>query len=895
MLLPSLKDDTKIVLKLHSRLVKFQIVISIFFGTAIPALTQEQGAVTDSLINNADSIALIKTDSLLSDSLKVTKKNKKTPIESPVTYNASDSMIITIDDQKLFLYGDSKVNYEDVELKAYHIEFDMSDNVVSATGRADTTPEARGNPLFTQGSETFNSDTINYNFKTKKGLIKYINTEEGDGFLQAQRTKRLENGHIHIKNGKYTTCNAAHPHFYIGLTKAIAIPDDKIVSGPAYFVMEDIPLPLVLPFGFFPNTKNRSAGIILPTYSEEKARGLSLRQGGFYFPISDYMDLVVQGDFYFRGTWGLGVKTNYLKKYSFSGYFDGSIYVNNINDEINYQKSKAYSFVWTHRQDPKANPTRTFSANVNITSTTYSQYYSNNINQLIAGTTSNQLSSISYSKHWGSLFSLSTSMNYNQNNKNHTIGLDAPKASFNMSRVYPFRSKNMTGDPKWFENIQISYQAVLDNQINATDSTLFDPLTLRTMKNGFSHSVPISLANFRLLKIINITPSISYKGVMYSSRIEKRLPENLQFGKNLKDTVIVDTTFGFNYAHAINTGISISASPKIYGTFRSTRPTSYIQAIRHVITPSATFSYSPDMGKIMPNYYRKINYATAISSRLEEERYSVFANSLYPPPIEPGRSASLNLGLSNNLEMKVLSKNDTTGKPHKVSIFDNLNFNASYSPFSDSMRWSYISMNGATRLFNNKINITFNGTFDPYAIDIKGNRYNKSYFKETGKLARLTNFTVNIGMSFSSNAIGNKSGQSQQQQQNNTPRRDYSEDAEIYGDYVDFDIPWSLTVNYSWSYSKPLLTRTLRNNIRVSGDVSLTKKWKIGGNFSYDFVNKKIVYPNMNIARDLHCWQMRMNIVPFGPYQSYSFTIQAKSALLRDLKWDKKKRWFDYF
>ncbi len=880
---------------MQSSSVKFQIVFSIFLYTLIPAPAQEADSISALVINNPDTLVIGIPDSIRADTVITSPGSGKTnPIESPVTYNATDSMIISIENQKMFLYGDAKVDYENIELTAYYVEFDMSDNVVMAAGRTDTVPSAREKPLFKQDDESFESDTIRYNFKTKKGLIKHIVTEEGDGFLQAQRTKKLANGHINIKNGKYTTCDAPHPHFYIGLTKAIAIPDDKIVSGPAYFVMEDIPLPLVLPFGFFPNSKNRSAGILFPTYGEEKARGLYLRQGGFYFPVNDYMDIAIQGDVYFRGTWGLNAKSSYVRRYRYRGNLDGRMYFNKISDDVSYPRTHDYSIRWSHTQDPKANPTRTLSASVNISSQTYDRNYSHSVEDYLSGTT-NKASSISYSKRWGSLFVLSASLNYNQNNRDSTVMVNFPKMAFTMNQIYPFRSKNLSGKPKWYENIQIRYMANLDNQISSKDTALFSRSTLRSMRNGFSHSIPISLSNFRLFKIINITPSISYKGVLYGSHIEKRLPDSLKFGTNFRNSVVTDTIFGFNYAQAISTAIGVSVNPKFYGMYRSKRPNSYIQAIRHVITPSASFNFAPDMSKIMPDYYRKIVYARSITDKYQEEKYSVYDKYLYGTPVAQGRSGSLSLGLSNNLEMKVQSKNDTTNELRKVSILDNLNFATSYNPFLDSMRWSQVSMNGSTRLFNNKINLNFSGGFSPYALDINGREHNRSYFAETGKLLRVTRLSVTIGMSFTSAAGKNKQQASQPVNPAGAVRETYSDDSEVFGDYVDFNIPWSLRIDYSWSYNRPLLSRTLSNTISISGDMSLTRKWKVGGRTGYDFISKKFTMTNLNVSRDLHCWEMRISVVPFGSIKSYAFTINAKSSLLRDLKWDKRKSWYDYY
>jgi hypothetical protein len=878
---------------LFSNLLKFQIVLYVLQGLIMSVYSQELEIKADTTVNKLFLDSVVRSDTIIQDTTGIVSKSKtrKQKLESQIKYSARDSMITAIVDRKLYLYGEAEVYYEDIELKADFMEFDMNNSEVTAMSITDTAGSVTGKPVFKKGNETFESDTLRYNFKTKKGLIKNIKTEQGEGYLHSRITKRLANGHVHIKNGKYTTCNAEHPHFYIGLTKAIAIPDDKIVSGPAYFVMEDIPLPLMLPFGFFPNTKRRSAGILIPSYGEERARGFFLKQGGLYIPMGDYMDLVLQADVYFRGTLGIIAKSSYNWKYHFSGGFDFKYYWNRINDDFTYKPYNDYSIVWRHSQSPKANPTRTFNANVNISKATYSKNYSYDLENYLRN---NQSSSISFSKRWGSMFVLNTTATHNQDNLTGKVNLNLPNASFKVNRFYPFRSKNMQGKPRWFENIQLSYDAGIQNKIATTDSTIIKDLTINKMQNGFYHNIPVSMANIRLLNFISITPSLSYRGVAYTSHIKKSFPDTVLFTSNPEAYIRTDTVYGLNYAHAINSAISISANPKIYGMFQSTRPNSYIRAVRHVISPSAGFSFSPDISSLMPNYYQTIRYPRSMS-RVSEKTYSVFEGYLYGTPVARGSVGAISLSLNNNLEMKVMSKNDTTGEPKKVSILDNLNFSTSYNPFVDTLRWNDITMNGATRLLNNKISITFGGSFSPYAINDAGTKYNRSYFAEEHKLARLTRFNINIGTSFQSGQGKKSATTPETTDQEQTGQTDYDDESEAFGDYVDFDIPWSVRINYSWSYNKPANKKSISHTIDLSGDLSLTKKWKIGGRTGYDFVNKEVTLTNLSISRDLHCWTMQISAVPFGPRKSYVFTINAKSALLRDLKWDKRKSWWDNF
>lgn len=852
--------------------------------------------IADSLYISQD----ITADSIVTDSILVSgAPGKESDLEAPVNYSSFDSLSISIGEKKIYLYKTGSVEYQDMKLDADYIEFDMNTNTSLAAGMPDSTGEISGKPIFKQGMEEYDSDTMRYNFKSRKAYVKYIVTKQGEGFLHSQTSKRQSNGDIHVNKAMYTTCDAEHPHFYIALTKAIAIPNDKLLSGPAYMVLEDIPLPLALPFGFFPNTTSRSSGFIFPTYGEEAIRGFYLRNGGWYFAINDYIDFTMLGTIYSRGTWGLAASSTYKIRYKFSGNFNIDYFKNQLKDDPDNSSSRDFRVYWNHRQDAKANPSRTFSANVDFKSTSYNSNYSYDINEYLENT---QNSSISYSKKWaGSPFNLSANLRHSQSSKTKKVNLTLPSVNFNMSRIYPFRSKNNTdGKFNWFENIQVSYTARLINKINSTDSTLFTSQTLNNMENGFAHDIPISLANIRILKdFINITPSVNYNGVLYTSYIQKRqVKENGYYTGEL----VNDTIHKITYANGFGASISISANPKIYGMYTSTSTDSYITAVRHVITPRISFSYSPDLGKIAPDYYRKVATSGSVTQPFTYQEYSIYENYPYGTPSIRGKSASLTLGLNNNLEMKVKQRTDSSLLEKKVSILDNLNFSASYNPYAKSFRWSTMNMTGSTRLFNSRMNINFGAVFDPYALDSAGKRINTYLIRQNGKLFRLTNANVNITMGFQSG------GTRTQSRQENVPDEDLLDDknnptldrlnestANYNNDYVDFDIPWKINVNYSWSYSKTGLKKTYYHTIRLSGDMSLTAKWKIGMNTGYDFIRKKFSTTNISIHRDLHCWSMRFTVVPFGERRSYSFSISANSSILRDLKYNKSKSWYDNF
>ncbi|MBN1157972.1 MAG: LPS-assembly protein LptD [Bacteroidales bacterium] len=832
------------------------------------------------------------TDTILPDS----GSSGNMVLESEVKYSSEDSLSISLGQEKIFLFRNADVSYQNINLKADYIEFDMRNYTVTAAGLPDSTGNIAGKPSFTQGSETFDSDSLRYNFDTQKGLIKSIVTQEGEGYLHSEKTKRFGSGEIHISSGKYTTCDAEHPHFYIQITKGIAIPDEKLLSGPAYLVVEDIPLPIALPFGFYPYTETRTTGLIIPTYGEEKTRGFFLRNGGWYFAFSDYIDLSILGTLYSRGTWGLTASSVYNVRYRFSGRFNVDFYNNKVRDDPGFTGSKDLRISWTHSQDAKANPSRKFSANVNFSTMSYDKNHSYNIDDYITNTKS---SSISFSKNWpGSPFNLTANLNQSQNSQSRIINMTFPSMTFNMSRIYPFRGKDTSGDYNWFQNIQISYSSKLENRISAPDSTFFTKKTLDDMKNGFYHSIPISLTNIKILKYINISPSVSYSGILYTSYLEKRPnPDTAIYSER----ILNDTIRKLTYAQSISTSIGISASPKIYGMFQSTRENSYIAAIRHVMTPSVSFSFSPDLSAILPDYYRKFVTPGTITKPSRIEEYSIYENNLYGTPVPQGKSGSLSFGLNNNLEMKVRPRNDSIGELKKVILLNNLNFRMSYNPFATAFHWSSLNMSGSTSFFDQQLSIQFGASFDPYMLDSAGRRIDRYLILEKAGLFRTTNANISANFNLRS---GEKSMREEDaglvvpepEDESNTVLTPLNESIGYFGaEYVNFNIPWSLNVNYNWSYSKQGQKASFNHTVRISGDISLTPKWKIGVNSGFDFVSRKITTTNISIYRDLHCWDMRFSVIPFGDRRSYTFTISAKSSILRDVKYSKSRSWYDNF
>ncbi len=866
-----------------------------------------------------DSAGFSTSDTLARDSLgaglhQTKAEPKKSPIEDEIKYSAKDSMRIVLADQQLFLYGEAKVTYMDIELTADYIVLDLANEEVFAKGTPDTLGKVVGKPNFKQGSQVFNADSLRYNFRTESGIIYHIITQQGDGYLHSEKTKRHPNEHIHIQDGKYTTCDAEHPHFYLALKKGIVIPDDKIITGMAYMVVADIPINFVgIPFGFFPNSNKRSSGLLMPTYGEEQKRGMYLRDLGWYQVLGDYADFTIQGDWYSKGSWAVRNNLAYKWRYHFSGDFAFDYATNKDNDDPSFQVTKDYALKWSHRQDPKANPTQNFSASVNFRSSGFDSKHSYNTEDY---TTNNTNSSISYTKRWpASPFNLSLSANANQNKQKQTVLMSLPTGSLNMSSIYPLRKKSSTGSYKWYENISLSYSSSFKNELNTYEPVLFDSKTWSdSLQNGLRHDIPLSV-NFKLGKMITLTPSLQYSGVMYTH--SKRMGEFVTCDSvtgEYNEEEITTQVEALSYEQAINPTMSINIAPKMFGMLQSTREDSYVEAIRHVVSPKIGLSFTPDMHDINDRSYYDTIYK--LNANGEKEMYRVYNYyedelSFLSPPSSNGKAGSVRLGLNNNLEMKVRPRNDTTGQSKKVSILDNLNFNTAYNPFKDSLRWSSVSMVTGTRLFNNKLDVRVNGQFDPYATDPKtGRQINTFYYKQSRKLLRMTSLSVNTSFTLkskegdgdknSSSDDGPAEGDESDPMYNEASGDEYLGDDFLQGyadgTYVDFNAPWSVNVQHSWSLQVPGKGESKKTHtVKLSGDLKLTPKIKIGGNLNYDIQARKTSFTSINFYRDLHCWEMLFTVIPYGPRQSFSFTIRAKSAMLRDLKYEKKPNWYDQF
>ncbi len=848
--------------------------------------------------------AIIKPDTLKNDTLYLKlKKISPAAIDKQVNYTAAGQKKNDLIKKTAILINQAVVTYGNIEIKADSIVFDMVKNTVFASGIRDSTGKVHGSPVFKEGSEEYASDSLIYNFVTRKAIAYNIVTKQQDGLLRSSVTKLLDDGTSNISRSTYSTCDAEHPHFYINLPKAKVYPGKKIISGPGNLVLEGIPLPVAIPFGFFPVQKKRAAsGILIPRIGQEQQRGYNLTEGGYYFAVSDYFDLAIKGNIYTNGTWMLTAESNYNKLYKYSGQFSFS-YANNVSGHrglSDYSKATNYKISWSYNQNAKARPGSRFSASVNMSSSGFDKTNSYTVSEHV---TTQRQSSISYSKTWeGSPFNLSASMNHSQNVKNKTVSLNLPKINFNISRLYPLKGKSV-GAKKWYQELQFQYSASLDNQISTYDSLLFTNRVWKNMRNGFKHEAPLSL-QIRPFKNFSISPQVSYKGVLYTQKYDKRwVPNYLDTALNRRvPTIVTDTIRGFFYGHAISPSISASFNPQIFGTF-TFRPESRIQAIRHVMKPSISYNFIPVFKGLSSDMYRQVQRDTI--GNMNE--YSIFGDNIFGTPALGRRSSSISLGLTNLLEAKVFAKNDTTGKPQKIKIIDNFSINTSYNIFADSMKWSPVVMALRTTLFNN-FGVSANSSFSLYGLNDKGQTIGTFAFSQNKKLMRLTSFNLSLDFDLGELLRGDKksSGQSSQQAtmagqrtgltQTGPPGGQNSADNRFdeYG-YAIFNVPWSARVSYNLSYQKPGFKSMVTQTLSVAGNVNLTKKMAVTYTSGYDFRGKEITMTQIGITRDLHCWTMSFNWVPNGTLKMWNFTIRVKSSVLADLKYERRKDFHDLY
>ena len=802
------------------------------------------------------------------------------------------------------------------------IEMNLDSSMVYAKFGLDSIGDEFGYPLFKEGEQQYESKTMRYNFKSKKGYITDVITQQGEGYVTAGRTKKMEGDVLNMVGGRYTTCDEhEHPHFYIQMTKAKVRPKKNIVTGPVYLVLEDVPLyPLGLPFCFFPFSSTYSSGIIMPTFGDESTRGFYLREGGYYFALSDYMDLAVLGEIYTKGSWGLSAKSQYKKRYKYSGNFNASYLVTKLGDKglPDYSLSKDFKIQWTHTQDPKANPNLTFSASVNFATSSYDR---NNTNSLYNGDINNNTtsSSVNITKRFpNSPFTISGTMNVNQVKRDSSISLTLPSLTVTMTKIFPFKRKKPIGKERWYEKIAMSYTGTFSNSITTKENQLLKSNLVKDWKNGAQHKIPVS-ATFQLFNYINITPQFDYTERWYTSKITQ------EYDPQQQRMVARDTTYNFYRVYDFSG--SISASTTLYGFFK---PLPFlgnkVEMIRHRFEPSVSFSAAPDFASSRFGFYEHYVYQDA-NGNDQEYIYSPFSHNMYGVPGQ-GKQGNVSFQLNNNLEMKVRSDKDSTGFK-KISLIDKLSLGMSYNLAADSFQWSDLSASIRLKL-SKSYTLNLSGMFDTYTYDENGQRLDIPRWKAGKGIGRLRSTSTSFSYTFNNDTFkklfGKKdegtsgTGASATGQEGTDPGVGPT-DGEATGEeaagsrllgkkkdtgeydsdgYLVGNIPWSLSFSYSLSLGYGTFNREKReydyrltNSLSFNGNIQPTKNWTFNFNATYDFDAKKISYMTCNISRNMHCWQMTASFVPVGPYKSYSFSVSVSSSLLKDLKYDKRSNYRD--
>lgn len=855
-------------------------------------------------------------------------------LDAPVSYSSADSVVM-LGDGTAFLHGKGVLNYKTMELDAEFIRMRSDSSTIYAVGVYDTLSEEWvGKPVFKDGKDSYESGEITYNIKTQKGFIRNVVTEQGEGYIIAEKTKKVEGDEMMMAGGKYTTCDDHdHPHFYLRMTKAKVKPGDYIATGPAYLVVGEVPLPLAVPFGFFPFTKQYSSGLIMPQFGDEYERGLYLKGLGYYWAINDYMDLEVTGDIYTKGTWAIYAKSRYIKRYKFSGNINIE-YRSDVKGEKElptYSKSNSFRIAWTHTQDSKANPYSTFSANVNFSTSGYNQNSINNYYRPEINSANTTQSSINYTQRFpDSPWSITLNASLTQRTKDSTLSVTAPSLTVSMSSIYPFKRKNPVGKERWYEKIKLSYSGAFTNTITCKESYFFHSNFVKDWQNKITHSMPIS-ANFTAFKYLNIGANLNLRDKMYFQRVD-------QSWDMLNNQLVRDTTQGFFNVFDFDVGVSLST--KLYGFYTPYRKWfgDKIDRFRHVMTPSISFNYHPDFATPWWQYYGSYEQPVGSTVRdslgnsmfiprfddvgmpiMERKTYSRFPQGNAPP----GASGTLSFSLDNNLEVKVRDDKDTTGqKPYKViSLIDNFHIGGGYNFIADSMNWQKFSV--GLRIKIPKVNYTVNlsTTLDPYMYELDPSgtpvQTNKQYW-HNGRFPHWSGVRTSLSYTFNNQTFKKLSERINKDKEKPTDKSE-SGDSPPEGEDADghesgrdehsdlpvgrpkavtfspTDIQWSLSVNYTigygnvggFDYERMYPKMGITQTLNLSGTLNFGKGWKASASTTYDFKAKQFTYTNFNVTRDLHCWTMSASFVPFGPYKTYSFHIGVNASMLADLKYDK--------
>ena len=885
---------------------------------SVPADSTDKSGEPDTTNMDSLQLAIYHHNKQVDDSIRLDSINRKKSgaLDAPVTFSSEDSMVYDAKSKVARLYGNSNVKYQNMDLSSDRIQMSLDSSLVRATGTADSTGAISGTPVFTMGQDKYESDTMAFNFKTKKGFIYNVYTEQEDGYLSSQHSKRDSSGVLYLEHGRYTTCDQPHPDFYIALSRAKVRPGKDVVFGPAYLVVADVPLPLAIPYGFFPFTKSYSSGFIMPSYGDESSRGFYLRDGGYYFAMSDKWDLKLLGEIYTKGSWGLSVASNYRKRYRYNGSFFFS-YQNTKNGDKgmpDYTEQTSFKLQWSHRQDPKSNPFSSLSASVNFASTSYER---NNLNSMYnpqSYTQSLRTSSVNWSTSFSSLgMTISGSANLSQNMIDSTVSLTLPDLNISVSRFYPFKRKHMAGKERWYEKISMSYTGQFSNSIDTKEDKLFKSNLIKDWRNAFQHNIPIN-ANFTLFNYININPSFNFTDRMYSNKVMKSWDEQAQ-------TERADTTYGFYNVY--NWSMSIGASTKMYGFWAPSKKIfgDKIQAIRHVLTPQVTFSYAPDCGSRYYETYQK----TDADGNVSLVEYSPFENGLFNVPSR-GKTGSVTFDLSNNIEMKVKSDKDSTGYK-KLSIIDELGFNMGYNMAAKEKPWSDLTVRLRLKWWKN-YTFNLNAVFATYAyeLDDNGRPYVSNHTEYSkGRFGRFQGLSQNISFTLNPEKLkkwfgGGDDEEDATEDDNNTEDDDTGIESNVDDDmvngqngarkknagkaetdadgYMKFSMPWSLTFGYGITMrentSGKFNTKTMRypyaftQTLNFSGNIRISDGWNISFSSGYDFENHDLSMTTASLSRDLHCFNMSCSVV-LAPYTSYNFSFRCNAATLTDaLKYDKR-------
>lgn len=869
--------------------------------------------------------AIYRHNKVVDDSIRLDSLNRKRSggIEAPIEYTANDSLVYDARMQTAHLFGSSNVKYQNMDLASDKIYMSLDSSLVHATGTRDSSVKdgVKNKPVFTMGQDKYETDTIAFNFKTKKAYIDNVYTEQEDGFLRGERSKRDSTGVIYLEHGRYTTCDEEHPDFYIALSRARVRPGKDVVFGPAYLVVADVPLPLAIPYGFFPFTKRYSSGFIMPSYGDEQARGFYLKDIGYYFALSDKWDLKLLGEIYTRGSWGFSAASNYRKRYRYNGSFLFSYQDTKTGDKglPDYARQESFKIQWSHRQDSKANPYSSLAASVNFATSSYER---NNLNSLYNPQTltqSTRTSSVSWSTTFSSIgLTLSATANLSQNMRDSTLAVTLPDLNIAVSRFYPFKRKHAVGNERWYEKISMSYTGQIGNSINTKEDKFFKSNLIKEWRNGWNHEIPIS-GNFTLFNYLNVSPSFRFTDRMQSAKVERSWD-------TAKQVEVADTTYGFHNIY--NWNFSMGMSTKLYGFWTPNRKIfgDKIQAIRHVLTPQVTFSYAPDFGASRYGYW-KTYQKTDADGNVSLVEYSPYSTGMFSVPGR-GKTGSISFSLGNNLEMKVKSDKDSTGVK-RISLIDDLAINMSYNMAAKTRPWSDLGMNIRLKWWKN-YTFNMNAVFATYAyeLDDQGRPYVGTHTEwGKGRFGRFQGMSQNISYTLTPEKLsklfgGGGSREDDKRHAGNgddegvdtdiesnvdevmergkhNARKEKSKASTDEDGYMAFSMPWSLTFGYGvtmresndinkFNYKKMRYPYKFSQTLNVSGNIRISDGWNISFSSGYDFESHEISMTTASLQRDLHCFNMSCEVV-LAPYTSYNFTFRCNAATLTDaLKYDKR-------